>query len=163
MVSTIIKDSCLLASVPNAIGDVGSRMVSLTFHSMGVDCVTWCHSLLSLDMTTDRQLICRVQPRFSDQWVVDKVMFDYVNGGECTCCGFAHIFNPQGLEGMVSSKLGPATIATLHLSVLYRLFVSLSTHRSNMRIRADQCHVGSRDRRRRKRAKCCQGVSLAIR
>lgn len=68
MVSTIIKDSCLLASVPNAIGDVGSRM-----------------------------------PRFSDQWVVDKVMFDYVNGGECTCCGFAHIFNPQGLEGMINA------------------------------------------------------------
>ena len=29
--------------------------------------------------------------RFSDDWVVDRSMFEYVNGGSCTCCGMSHM------------------------------------------------------------------------
>ena len=29
--------------------------------------------------------------RFSDDWVVDRSMFEYVNGGSCQCCGFSHM------------------------------------------------------------------------
>jgi len=43
-------------------------------------------------------------PRFTDKWVLDKCMFDYVQGGSCACCGFTHLFNPGGLEG-VSRKI----------------------------------------------------------
>lgn len=42
-------------------------------------------------------------PRFSDQWVVDRTMFDYVQGGSCACCGFPHIFAPGGIEGMINA------------------------------------------------------------
>ena len=28
--------------------------------------------------------------RFLDSWVVDRVMFEYVNQGGCNCCGFTH-------------------------------------------------------------------------
>ncbi|KAL7542748.1 hypothetical protein ACHAXR_012052 [Thalassiosira sp. AJA248-18] len=42
-------------------------------------------------------------PRFTDSWVLDKTMFDYVQGGSCACCGFPHIFAPGGLEGMINS------------------------------------------------------------
>mmetsp|Transcript_32414 Transcript_32414/g.58588 ORF Transcript_32414/g.58588 Transcript_32414/m.58588 type:complete len:192 (-) Transcript_32414:594-1169(-) len=42
-------------------------------------------------------------PRFADNWVVDKCMFDYVQGGSCACCGFPHLFAPGGFEGMVNS------------------------------------------------------------
>lgn len=34
-------------------------------------------------------------PRFSDEWVIDRVLFDYVSGGSCACCGFQH-FLPNG-------------------------------------------------------------------
>jgi len=30
-------------------------------------------------------------PRFSDEWVLDRVLFDYVSGGSCACCGFQHL------------------------------------------------------------------------
>eukprot|EP00585_Thalassiosira_rotula_P012545 CAMPEP_0196132750 /NCGR_PEP_ID=MMETSP0910-20130528/2246_1 /TAXON_ID=49265 /ORGANISM="Thalassiosira rotula, Strain GSO102" /LENGTH=352 /DNA_ID=CAMNT_0041392387 /DNA_START=196 /DNA_END=1254 /DNA_ORIENTATION=- len=42
-------------------------------------------------------------PRFADNWVVDKCMFDYVAGGVCACCGFPHLFAPGGLEGMINA------------------------------------------------------------
>lgn len=42
-------------------------------------------------------------PRFTDNWVVDRTMFDYVNGGSCACCGFSHLFNPGGLKGLIDS------------------------------------------------------------
>ncbi|KAL9184694.1 hypothetical protein ACHAXT_012664 [Thalassiosira profunda] len=42
-------------------------------------------------------------PRFTDNWVVDRTMFDYVQGGSCACCGFPHIFAPGGLEGMIGA------------------------------------------------------------
>ena len=29
--------------------------------------------------------------RFKDSWVVDRVMFEYVNQGGCSCCGMSHI------------------------------------------------------------------------
>ncbi|GMI48030.1 hypothetical protein TrCOL_g4805 [Triparma columacea] len=28
--------------------------------------------------------------RFTDDWVVDRSMFEYVNQGSCTCCGISH-------------------------------------------------------------------------
>mmetsp|Transcript_28228 Transcript_28228/g.60152 ORF Transcript_28228/g.60152 Transcript_28228/m.60152 type:complete len:319 (-) Transcript_28228:12-968(-) len=42
-------------------------------------------------------------PRFADNWVLDKCMFDYVQGGSCACCGFPHLFAPGGLEGMINA------------------------------------------------------------
>ena len=42
-------------------------------------------------------------PRFTDKWVVDKCMFDYVAGGDCACCGFPHLFAPGGIEGLVNA------------------------------------------------------------
>ncbi|KAL7471574.1 hypothetical protein ACHAXS_011865 [Conticribra weissflogii] len=42
-------------------------------------------------------------PRFSDAWAVDKAMFTYLAGGSCACCGFPHLFNPGGIEGLIHS------------------------------------------------------------
>mmetsp|Transcript_16902 Transcript_16902/g.25571 ORF Transcript_16902/g.25571 Transcript_16902/m.25571 type:complete len:291 (-) Transcript_16902:432-1304(-) len=41
-------------------------------------------------------------PKFSDQWVIDRTLFEYVNGGSCACCGGA-LFMPGGLDGMIKS------------------------------------------------------------
>ena len=41
-------------------------------------------------------------PRYSDQWLIDKTMFDYVQGGSCACCsGF--LFMPGGTAGLIRS------------------------------------------------------------
>jgi hypothetical protein len=32
-------------------------------------------------------------PRFCDDWVVDKTMFDFAMGGSCGCCGSKDLFN----------------------------------------------------------------------
>ena len=40
-------------------------------------------------------------PRFGDKWVVDRSNFDYVSGGSCQCCGFSHLFMPNGLRGLI--------------------------------------------------------------
>ena len=42
-------------------------------------------------------------PRFTDSWVIDSSMFSYIQGGSCACCGFAHLFNPGGIEGLINS------------------------------------------------------------
>ena len=42
-------------------------------------------------------------PRFTDKWVIDKCMFDYVNGGDCACCGFPHLFMPGGIESLINT------------------------------------------------------------
>ncbi|CAB9502178.1 expressed unknown protein [Seminavis robusta] len=39
-------------------------------------------------------------PRFGDRWVVDRTLFEYVNGGSCACCGFNH-FLPGGTKDMI--------------------------------------------------------------
>jgi hypothetical protein len=41
-------------------------------------------------------------PRFSDEWVVDRTLFDFVNGGSCACCGMANFF-PDGVNGMINA------------------------------------------------------------
>lgn len=41
-------------------------------------------------------------PRFTDNWVVDRTMFEYVSGGSCACCGFPHLFHPDGLKGLIN-------------------------------------------------------------
>ena len=41
-------------------------------------------------------------PKFGDQWVIDRTFFEYVNGGECACCGFPHMF-PGGIEGAINA------------------------------------------------------------
>ncbi|EEC43190.1 predicted protein [Phaeodactylum tricornutum CCAP 1055/1] len=41
-------------------------------------------------------------PRFSDEWVIDRVLFDYVSGGSCACCGFAH-FLPNGTVDLINA------------------------------------------------------------
>ncbi|GKY90644.1 hypothetical protein MPSEU_000037800 [Mayamaea pseudoterrestris] len=38
-------------------------------------------------------------PRFRDEWVVDRVLFDYMAGGSCACCGFS--FLPNGTADLV--------------------------------------------------------------
>lgn len=41
-------------------------------------------------------------PRYSDQWLIDRTMFDYVQGGSCACCtGF--LFMPGGTPGLIRS------------------------------------------------------------
>ena len=40
-------------------------------------------------------------PRFSDQWLIDKTLFDYVQGGSCACCSFN--FLPNGTKGLIES------------------------------------------------------------
>ena len=43
-------------------------------------------------------------PRFSDEWVVDRVLFDYVSGGSCACCGLSHsLFLPNGTNDLITS------------------------------------------------------------
>jgi hypothetical protein len=39
-------------------------------------------------------------PRFGDRWVVDRTVFDFVNGGSCACCGFNH-FLPGGTKDLI--------------------------------------------------------------
>mmetsp|Transcript_38045 Transcript_38045/g.53606 ORF Transcript_38045/g.53606 Transcript_38045/m.53606 type:complete len:280 (-) Transcript_38045:27-866(-) len=41
-------------------------------------------------------------PKFSDKWVVDRTLFEFVNGGSCACCGFPHLF-PDGVAGMINA------------------------------------------------------------
>lgn len=41
-------------------------------------------------------------PRFRDEWLVDRVLFDYVNGGTCSCCSFA-MFLPGGTAELIGS------------------------------------------------------------
>ncbi|KAG7343142.1 hypothetical protein IV203_021087 [Nitzschia inconspicua] len=40
-------------------------------------------------------------PRFSDQWLIDRTLFDYVQGGSCACCAFN--FLPNGTVGLIHS------------------------------------------------------------
>jgi hypothetical protein len=40
-------------------------------------------------------------PRFSDQWLIDRTLFDYVQGGSCSCCAFN--FLPSGTAGLIQS------------------------------------------------------------
>ena len=41
-------------------------------------------------------------PRYSDEWLIDKTMFDYVQGGSCACCsGF--LFMPGGTPELIRS------------------------------------------------------------
>ena len=42
-------------------------------------------------------------PRFRDEWVIDRVMFDYISGGSCACCGFSHLFLPNGTADLVDA------------------------------------------------------------
>lgn len=42
-------------------------------------------------------------PRFSDTWVVDRALFEYVNGGSCACCSAVGLFNPDGLKGLINA------------------------------------------------------------
>jgi hypothetical protein len=42
-------------------------------------------------------------PRFSDDWVIDKSLFEYMNGGQCACCSNMNLFLPDGVEGMIQS------------------------------------------------------------
>jgi hypothetical protein len=42
--------------------------------------------------------------RFSDEWVVDRTMFDFIQGGSsCACCGLPHLFNPGGIKGFIEA------------------------------------------------------------
>jgi len=42
-------------------------------------------------------------PRFSDQWVLDRVLFDYVSGGSCACCGFQHFLPGSGTADLIGA------------------------------------------------------------
>jgi hypothetical protein len=42
-----------------------------------------------------------IMPRFSDQWLIDRTLFDYVQGGSCACCAFN--FLPSGTKGLIES------------------------------------------------------------
>lgn len=40
-------------------------------------------------------------PRYSDTWVIERTVFDYVQGGSCACCSFN--FLPDGTKGLIAS------------------------------------------------------------
>jgi hypothetical protein len=40
--------------------------------------------------------------RFNDEWLIDRALFDYVQGGSCACCSFA-LFMPDGTAGLIQS------------------------------------------------------------
>lgn len=42
-------------------------------------------------------------PRYSNDWVVTKSVFEYTTGGSCACCSFPAIFDPNGLRGLINS------------------------------------------------------------
>lgn len=42
-------------------------------------------------------------PRFRDEWVIDRVLFDYMAGGACSCCGFSHLFLPNGVQDLIQA------------------------------------------------------------
>lgn len=42
-------------------------------------------------------------PRFTDDWVVTKSLFEYTIGGSCDCCAFPALFLPGGLNSLISS------------------------------------------------------------
>ena len=42
-------------------------------------------------------------PRFKDNWVVDRALFEYVSGGSCACCSAVGLFNPDGLKGLINA------------------------------------------------------------
>lgn len=41
--------------------------------------------------------------KYKDEWVVDRTMFEFVNGSGCACCGMTNLFLPGGLKGMIES------------------------------------------------------------
>ena len=41
-------------------------------------------------------------PRYSDKWLIDKTLFDYISGGSCACCG-GFLFMPGGTKGLIES------------------------------------------------------------
>lgn len=43
-------------------------------------------------------------PRFSDEWLIDRVLFDYINGGTCSCCSLSSaIFLPGGTAELIGT------------------------------------------------------------
>lgn len=40
--------------------------------------------------------------RFSDEWLIDRTLFDFVQGGSCACCSFTS-FLPGGTAGLIQS------------------------------------------------------------
>mmetsp|Transcript_12295 Transcript_12295/g.29569 ORF Transcript_12295/g.29569 Transcript_12295/m.29569 type:complete len:315 (+) Transcript_12295:111-1055(+) len=42
-------------------------------------------------------------PRYSDQWLIDRTMFDYVQGGSCACCVGSFLFMPGGTAGIIET------------------------------------------------------------
>jgi hypothetical protein len=42
-------------------------------------------------------------PRFTDEWIVTKSLFEHTTGGSCACCSFPALFDPDGLKGLISS------------------------------------------------------------
>ena len=42
-------------------------------------------------------------PRYSDDWVVTKSLFEYTTGGSCACCSFPTLFDPNGFRGSVNA------------------------------------------------------------
>jgi hypothetical protein len=41
-------------------------------------------------------------PQFTDEWLIDKVLFDYSMGGNCACCGLMQ-FLPNGTADLISA------------------------------------------------------------
>ena len=39
--------------------------------------------------------------RFSDEWVVDRSVFEYMQDGSCQCCGAPQLFNVDGIKGLI--------------------------------------------------------------
>lgn len=41
-------------------------------------------------------------PRYSDEWLVDKALFEHQMGGDCVCCIIPN-FDPDGLRGLINA------------------------------------------------------------
>lgn len=64
-------------------------------------------------------------PRFRDEWLIDRVMFDYVAGGSCACCGLTHsLFLPDGTADFIRA------VSDLETDQAQRE-ISVLEHRSN--------------------------------
>jgi hypothetical protein len=68
------------------------------FHQACQWCGRFQRSLYHLDPRST------VMPRYRDNWLIDRVMFDYLSGGSCACCGLAYnLFLPNGTADLIAS------------------------------------------------------------
>jgi hypothetical protein len=61
-------------------------------------------------------------PRFGDEWLIDRVLFDYVAGGSCACCGASALFLPNGTADLIQA------VSDLETDAAQDEMAALATH-----------------------------------